>query len=133
MVTSALRLSRRGLSGKLSHVIHRDGIMFYVYLLCLTTATLIFIFTLPPALTPILIPLQDILYAVLTTRIILNIREAGGQDINMELHTDTYEPAAVIMPLTFRPGVDDDDDDAIVLSYSRTDSQDANLNDIQTS
>jgi hypothetical protein len=77
--------------------------------------------------------LQDILYAVLTTRIILNIREAGGQDIQTELHTDTYEPAAVIMPLTFRPGVDDDDDDAIVLSYSRTDSQDANLNDIQAS
>jgi len=35
IVTSALRAYKTGGHGELSHVIHRDGVLFYVYLLCM--------------------------------------------------------------------------------------------------
>jgi len=95
MVISAFRAYRLGIIGKLSHVIHRDGILFYIYLLCLTIGNLVATIVLPIDLMAFLTPLHSVLYAVLTTRIVLNIRAVSNQSMQTELHT-SYE-----MPLEF--------------------------------
>jgi len=87
IVTSALRAYKTGGHGELSHVIHRDGVLFYVYLLCITIANVTIILAAPPGLNLILTPLPDVMYSVFTARIILSIREVGRQDMQVELHT----------------------------------------------
>jgi len=50
--------------GQLSHVIYRDGILFYFYLLCITIAGLIVALVFNLELMDMLIPLQDTLYTI---------------------------------------------------------------------
>jgi len=88
MIISAFRSYRLGNVGKLSHIIYRDGVLFYIYLLCLPIANLAATLALPVELMSLLIPLQDMLYAVFTTRVVLNIREeTTKQGPQTELHT----------------------------------------------
>jgi len=94
IATSAFRAYRSGERNKLLHVIHRDGIMSYVYLLCLTVGNVVIIFTTSNVFLGVLSSLEDVLYSVLTAQIMFNIRTVGqdaevrGNEI--ELHTDTY-------------------------------------------
>jgi len=87
VVISAFRSYRQGFNGELAHVIHKDGVLFYVYLLCFTTVNLITTIVLPLDIIDMLSPLQNILYAVLTIRIIINIREVNNKGVESELHT----------------------------------------------
>jgi len=74
---SAFRLYRQGNKSELSDVIHKDGIMFYIYLLILTAANMINAIVLPMDLIMVLTPIQNMMYSVLTSRIFLNIRIIG--------------------------------------------------------
>jgi len=71
MAISAFRSYKAGNTSELSNVIHRDGILFYVYLLALSVTSAI---TIRLANYDMLILPQTVLYSILTTRIILNIR-----------------------------------------------------------
>jgi len=99
MVISAFQSYRIGNESEIWRIIHRDGIIFYIYLLCFTIANLAAIVTLPLDTMDLLSPLQVILYAVLTSRIVLGIREVSGRGSQIELHNDCEEPPVVIMPL----------------------------------
>jgi len=99
MVISAFRACRQGNTGKLSHVLHRDGILLYIYLFGLTIGNLIATIELPINIMVFLTPLQDILYETLTTRVILNIRQAvGNQGCRTELHTSHYDAMVFASP-----------------------------------
>lgn len=98
MVISALKSYRMGGVGELSHIVHRDGILFYVVLLGLSAANV----ALPMASTmnmndamTLLTPLEEVLYSVLTCRIILNIRDQSDRSIRNELHTAYIETSMV--------------------------------------
>jgi len=45
-----------------------------------------------------LIPLQNTLYALLTNRIILNIREVNHEGLQTELHTGHYDSPVFAVP-----------------------------------
>jgi len=98
MVISAYRTWRTGYSGELSHVIHRDGIIFYFYLLCFTVITLVISIVVPIDMANLLHPLQSLLYAVLTTRLVFRIREVGNRGLETELHTRNDETLVFAMP-----------------------------------
>jgi len=90
VAASALRAYQLGDAGKLTGVVHRDGIMFYVYLLVLSITNIVIINTLPGDLWEILGLTESILYSVFTSRIILNIREVAhptSVSNDTELHT----------------------------------------------
>jgi len=80
MATSAFRSYKWGNASRLWQIIHRDGILFYVCMLCLSIANIVVINVLPIDLIVVLSPLETILYSVLAMRIILDIRTAdhGG-------------------------------------------------------
>jgi len=91
LAVSCFRAHRFGHRNKVLNVIHKDGILFYVYLLCLTAANLGIILRLPLELMTLLSPLEDVLYSVLTSRIILNIRQMSYEGVDYqptELHSD---------------------------------------------
>jgi len=88
LLISAFRTYRRGDDGKLSYVIHRDGIMFYVYLFCISAATMFLTFASSASIAALLVSHVNALYTVFTTRIILNIRDEGNQGLQTEVHTD---------------------------------------------
>jgi len=79
-----------GSLGGLLEIIHRDGILFYIILLGITTVTVGIGFSplIVNADTMMLTPLEGVLYSVLTTRIALNIRQVGAHPngAQTELH-----------------------------------------------
>jgi len=87
-----------GNKGELSHVIHRDGILFYIYLLCFSLLNLLFTLNFPIDMMVMLIPLQNALYSVLTSRIVLNIRDMNNRGVEIELHTGHYESIVFARP-----------------------------------
>lgn len=76
-VFSALRAYKSGNNGELTNIIHRDAILFYIYLLCLSISTAIVIHLLPYDFMGILCPLQSALYSIFSSRIIFNVRYAA--------------------------------------------------------
>jgi len=95
MAYSAMTSYRFGDNLRLSNIIHRDGILFYVYLLGITAASATVTRFASKLFVLLLLPLQDTIYSVLTTRVILNIREAARRDVSTELHftyQDTFSP-----------------------------------------
>jgi len=86
---------------QLSHVIHRDGILFYVYLMILALANLVIILVLPLDFEWVLAPLQSVLYSVFTCRIILNIRGAGKYTTAGSQHVGVGESVGTISRLKF--------------------------------
>jgi len=84
MVISAFKSYRKGFTGELSRVIHMDGILFYLYLVSLTTAYFATIFVVPADIINLLTPLQDSLYTVLTTRMVFNIRQVNVRGLQTE-------------------------------------------------
>jgi len=97
MIISAFRSYRRGNNNELSYIIHRDGILSYVFLFCITVVNLVITIVLPIDMMILLTPLEDVLYSVLTTRIVLNIRLFGSRGLQpAELHTGFDESPATI-------------------------------------
>lgn len=108
MIISAIQTYRKGGVNQLSVVIHRDGILFYMYLLVASVANVIF-FTAPSVpldLHVSFVPLCSAFYAGLTSRVVLNIREVALGDYNKtavetQLH-DYKDDENPIVPLSFR-------------------------------
>ncbi|KAF9781697.1 hypothetical protein BJ322DRAFT_1161529 [Thelephora terrestris] len=89
MVIFAYRTSREGNNTPLVKLIYRDGIIFYVYLFCVTSINISLTLTLDNAFVALVSPVQSAIHSVLTTRIILNIREAASRrrdDFSSDLH-----------------------------------------------
>jgi hypothetical protein len=107
MMISAFRLYRSGDRNELSNIIHRDGVLFYIYLLCVTLVSIVMIASLPLDLHFILIPFLGVLYSVSATRIIINIRSMGrrgtGESIT-ELHHGYRGTEPTTIPMRFLPG-----------------------------
>jgi len=102
MGISAFRSYRRSNISKLTLIVHRDGILFYIYLLGISIANVVTTATFPLDLMILLSPLGSALYALLTTRIVLNIRDASTQGCNKsELHTGYDDSSTVITPIQF--------------------------------
>jgi len=80
MGASAWRSYYLGDAYELSNVVHRDGILYYVYLLCFSLANIFVMALLPTDLQILLPPLQGVLYSILTCRICINIRRVGRRD-----------------------------------------------------
>jgi len=99
VAVSAFRSYRQGNKDKLAHVIHRDGILFYIYLLCITIVNITIMAIMPLNLQPLLSPLEGVLYSVLTTRIIFNIRNVGHRGRETELHSAYDESNLLSLPL----------------------------------
>jgi len=80
MAASAFRSYQWGNASRLWQIIHMDGILFYVFVLCLSIANIIVMNVLPVDLAVVLSPLETILYSSLAMRIILDIRNTvhGG-------------------------------------------------------
>lgn len=96
MAISAYRAYKIGDKNQLMGVIHRDGIMFYVYILCFSFVNIMVIRFGPADLLGLFSPLQAVLYSTLTCRIIFNIRETAqkGPLQTMDLHTQYQEKMA---------------------------------------
>jgi len=101
VVISAFRLYRTGRHTELSYVIHRDGILFYVYLLALTGVNLVLTLAAPMTFTTILVPFLDALHSVFTARIVLNIRMVAVHGQNTELHASGFGMGANDTSLQF--------------------------------
>jgi len=93
MIISAIRLYRQGYTSELSEMIHRDGIFSYVILLAMTIGNIVMLLLslrlMDNINTLMLTPLEEVLYSVLTSRIVMNIRDAGSRPMNgveTELH-----------------------------------------------
>jgi len=108
MAIRAFHSYRQGFTGQFSKIVYRDGILFYIYFLCIAAAVLAIIFALPADYMTTLIPLEDVLYVVFTTRIILNIRESSNRTTQTELHTDFHDP----IEFAISPGHDNHDEDS---------------------
>lgn len=61
-------------------VLYRDGLLFFGYLLAISTINFIFILFGPPVSRDLLVVVQRVLHSSLTSRILLNLREAGQGD-----------------------------------------------------
>jgi len=101
MATSALRSYRQGNFGRFSQIVHRDGIMSYVYLLCISFASVGVTVALPPGLIRLLTHYEYLLYSVLTARIVLNIRRLGNRSLQTDLHSHYEELPPAHIPLQF--------------------------------
>jgi len=84
-------VERVGTGHSISNIAHQDGILFYVCILCLTLTSATVVRFAPITLMKTAYPLPCVMYSVLSTRVILNIRvmaEAGkGGSVATELHT----------------------------------------------
>jgi len=78
---SAFRSYRQGTISKVCHKVHRDGVVSYIYLLCISVANVIVTATLPRDMITILSPWQYSLMSVLATRIVLDIRGVSKQSL----------------------------------------------------
>jgi len=116
MVIFAYRTSREGNNTPLVKLIYRDGLIFYVYLFCVTSINIALTLTLDNAFVALVSPVQSAIHSVLTTRIVLNIREAASQrldDYSFDLHlsdTDSRTPRSrisfAVNPALFHSGSD---------------------------
>jgi len=94
MAFSAFKAYKLGNSVKLSKIVHRDGLLFYFYVLCVALLTANVVRFAPPTLTNALYPFPTMVYAVLSVRVIFNIRSVGSDPANAlatELHTVPIE------------------------------------------
>jgi len=103
MAVSAVRSYRRGSNGELSHIIHRDGIQLYIYLLLISVTNVVIMKALPFEDTVLLAFLQQMIYPVLTARIVLNIRDVGSRGLQTELHTGYHQHLMFATPMKNLP------------------------------
>jgi len=133
MAISACMSYRGGLDGELSHIIHRDGVLFYIYLILFTVTSFIITTALPVNIMFLLTPLQNTFYAVLTSRMVLNIREVSRQGLQTELHTGVQESLVFARrPLSVHHS-DELHEDGVTSFRSSTDSEGAGGSDMLAS
>ncbi|GJE93506.1 hypothetical protein PsYK624_096650 [Phanerochaete sordida] len=77
--TKSYRIGRDS-SSVIFKTVFRDGTVFYLYLFVLSTANVIVIVTAPADLANLLSLPERMIHAILTARIILNLREIGSKD-----------------------------------------------------
>lgn len=104
---SAIRTFRKGgIGNRLSQIIHRDGILFYLYLLVGSIMNVIFLIVSPLDLHFSFVPVCMALYSSLTTRVLLNIREVarGGRSLESGATTQLHD---YTLPLAFHSRTQD--------------------------
>jgi len=103
MALSAFRAYKVGDRNQLSTVLHRDGIIYYIFLLGASIANVSVMSAAPADLEFMMIPVCGALYTVLTSRIVLNIRNVGRKDtlVGTQLHTYAGSNQSP-MPMVFR-------------------------------
>jgi len=121
MGISAYWSYKRGDSGELSYIIYRDGIQLYVYLLLISVGNAVIMKALPFEDTILLSFMQEIMYPVLTTRIVINIREVGTRGLQTELHT-TYARSIVFATVPLREIGDEHAEHDLIITRSRSSS-----------
>jgi len=107
MGASAFRAYKQGDNTQFMNLIHRDGVLVYIYLLVVTIANLTCMIVLPHEFQVMLVPAQAAIYSVLTARIVINIRAFGirGTDGAATALHDEYESLRPgLIPLEFRLG-----------------------------
>jgi len=107
----------------ISSIAHQDGILFYVCILCLTLTSATVIRLAPTTLINTAYPLPIVVYSVLSTRVILNIRLMAGPDNGGSVATELHMASrrhSTHMPLTFR------NSDVSRNSISRSDGLESN-------
>ncbi|KIJ26416.1 hypothetical protein M422DRAFT_38250 [Sphaerobolus stellatus SS14] len=78
----------RASSSSLVTTMYKDGFLYYVYLLILSLANVLFIASLQKRTGGSLIFMQRVFHAILTGRILLHIRTAAIADYQLPSHTD---------------------------------------------
>lgn len=104
MAIFAYRTSRDGDNTPFVKLIYRDGLIFYVYILCVTSINIALTLTLDGAFVALISPVQTAIHSVLTTRIILNIREAASHrlyDHSFDLHLSDTGSQPCISRISF--------------------------------
>jgi len=96
---SAFQSYKSGHRSKFAAIVYRDGLLSYIILLGITAASLVIGLVLPADSRTIIAPQLFSLYAMLTTRIVLNIRETSNLGLQTELHTAYEESLVFAMPL----------------------------------
>lgn len=100
----AYRTSREGNNTPLIKLIYRDGLIFYVYLFCVTSMNIALTLALDNPFVALVSPAQSAIHSVLTTRIILNIREVASQrlgNFSVDLHMSDTDSHACRSPIAF--------------------------------
>lgn len=82
---------RSGGNSHFLNVVYRDGIIYYFCLFLVSTVNVVVINILPPDLVHLLSSFERILHSILTSRIVLHIREVGS----MTPASDTQNPLAL--------------------------------------
>lgn len=96
MVIPGFAAYRTGGSSQLVRVVYRDGVIYYVYIFLVSLVNVIVINRLPPDLVHLLSSFERILHCILTSRIVLHIREIGAVD---HIHgTDTVALTSMHTP-----------------------------------
>lgn len=89
MAIFAYRTFREGYNLPFVKLLYRDGLIFYVYLFCLTATNIALVVALDIPFVAMMSPVQSAIHSVLTARIILNIREMASRrldDYSFDLH-----------------------------------------------
>ncbi|EDR07357.1 uncharacterized protein LACBIDRAFT_327790 [Laccaria bicolor S238N-H82] len=89
---SAIKTAKAGSFNHLSSIIHRDGIIFYMYLLVGSIANVIFFTSAPLDLHVAFVPQCMALYAGLTSRVVLNIPESDYYALNVKVPIPAQRP-----------------------------------------
>jgi len=91
MGLSAFVSPHLGNSNQLAHVVHRDGILFYFYLLVLIASAMSVKIAAPDDMKFLMDPLVNSLYPIFIVRIVLNIRQTANRGLQTEIHTGYHE------------------------------------------
>lgn len=100
----AYRTSREGNNTPLVKLMYRDGLIFYIYLFCMTSMNIALTLALDSPFVALVSPAQSAIHSVLTTRIILNIREVASQrlgNFSVDLHMSDTDSHACRSPIAF--------------------------------
>ncbi|KAJ8697629.1 hypothetical protein PTI98_004415 [Pleurotus ostreatus] len=88
------------------YTFYRDGVIYFAAMLAISTANMIFDITQPPEYVNFLTPIQAAVHSVLSTRMLLNLRQSAQRDlsgVNSILDSNTRHR---ITRLRFATGVD---------------------------
>jgi len=77
MMISAIEACKSCNNNEFLNVVHRDAILFYLYMLICSTASAIVAHFWPVTLMDLLVPLQGAVHSILVCRIVLNIRSVA--------------------------------------------------------
>ncbi|KAF8156793.1 hypothetical protein B0H34DRAFT_473777 [Crassisporium funariophilum] len=75
---------------KLTTVVYRDGIIYYFFLCVASLLNVIVIFVLPTAYMPLILMPERVLHTILTSRLVLDTRQAGKANQESLLTLSTF-------------------------------------------